>query len=56
MIRQSMDRGESEKQAYNDTNERWRQVVEGWENPTGNFPNEYDLDPADFFEPQDLPT
>ena len=56
MIRQSQDRGESKKQPHSDTNGQWRQVVEGWEIPAGNFPDDDDLDPADFFEPQDLPT
>ena len=56
MIRQSQGKEKPKKQPYNDTHGQWRQVVEGWEIPTGNFPNEDDLDPADFFEPEDLPT
>jgi len=52
MIRQSQGRGEPEKRSHG----QWRQVVEGWEILSGNFENEYDLDPADFFEPEDLPT
>ena len=55
MIRQSQDREESKKQPYSDTHGQWRQVVEGWEIPAGNFPNDDDLDPADFFEIEDLP-
>ena len=38
MIRQSQEGEESEKHPRNDTREEWRQVVEGWEIPTGNFP------------------
>ena len=56
MIRQSQGREQSKKPPYRDIDERWRQVVEGWEFPTGNFPNDDDLDPADFFDPEDLPT
>jgi len=55
-MRQSKDREESKKRAYSDTDGQWRQVFEGWEIPTGNFPNDDDLDPADFFDPEDLPT
>ena len=56
MIRQSQGGEGPEKQPYSDTGEQWRQVVEGWEIPAGNFPNNDDLDPADFFEAEDLPT
>jgi hypothetical protein len=56
MIRQSQEREEPEKQPYSDTDARWRRVVEGWEISPPNFPNDDDLDPADFFEPEDLPT
>ena len=56
MIRQSHGREEPQKRPHRDTDERWRQVVEGWEIPTGDFENEDDLDPADFFDPEDLPT
>ena len=52
MIRHSQETGQSEKQPCSDTDERWRQVVEGCEIPAGNFPNADDLDPADFFEPE----
>jgi hypothetical protein len=55
MIRQSQEGEEPEKQPRNDTREGWRQVVEGWEIPTGNSPDDDDLDPADFFETRDLP-
>ena len=56
MIRQSQEREEPGKQLYSDTHERWRQVVNDWEIPTGNFLNDDDLDPIDFFDPEDLPT
>jgi hypothetical protein len=56
MMRQSQEREEPQKQPRSDTDGGWRQVVEGWEVPTGNLPNDDDLDPADFFEPEDLPT
>jgi hypothetical protein len=56
MIRQSQGRGEPEKRHRHDTDERWRQVVEDWDIPTENSPNDDDLDPADFFDPEDLPT
>ncbi len=55
MIRQFQELEESKKLPHTDTREEWRQVVEGWEIPTGNFPDDDDLDPADFFEPEDLP-
>ena len=56
MIRQSQGREEPKNRPRRDMDGQWRQVVEGWEILTGNLPNEDDLDPADFFEPQDLPT
>jgi hypothetical protein len=56
MIRQSQEGDEPVRQPYNDTDEGWRQVVEVWQIPTGDFENEDDLDPVDFFEPEDLPT
>jgi hypothetical protein len=56
MIRQSQEREEPQKRPLRDTVGQWRQAVEGWEIPTGNFENDDNLDPADFFEPEDLPT
>jgi hypothetical protein len=55
MIRQFQEGGEPKKQPHRDTEKGWRQAVEGWEIPTQNFPDDDDLDPADFFEPEDLP-
>jgi hypothetical protein len=55
MIRHFREREEPEKRPRRDTDGQWRQVVEGWEIPAGNFPNDDDLDPADFFEIEDLP-
>ena len=56
MIRQYHGQGRTRKQPRSDTDEGWRQVVEGWEIPIGKFPDDNDLVPADFFEPEDLPT
>ena len=54
MIRQFQEGEESKKQPRSDMDERWRQVIDGWEMATGNFPTDDDPDPADFFDPEDL--
>ena len=54
MIRQSKDRGESKKHPRSDTDERKCQAREMREILAGIFDDGDDLDPADFFEPEDL--
>jgi hypothetical protein len=54
MIRQSKERGESKKKPPRDTDERECQSSETQEIVSGIFDDDEDLDPADFFDPEDL--
>lgn len=54
MIRQSRDEGESPKHPRRDTDEPNRQAREMPQILAGNFDEGDDLDPADFFDPEDL--
>jgi hypothetical protein len=54
MIRQSRDREESKKQPRRATDVPRCQARETEETGTGIFDDGDDLDPADFFDPEDL--
>jgi hypothetical protein len=54
MIRQSQNRGESKKDRRSDIDERKCQAPDTQETLTEIFDEEDDLDPADFFDPEDL--
>ena len=54
MIRQFQDRGESKKQPHRATDDRKCQSSEIQEIVTGIFDDGDGLDPADFFDPEDL--
>jgi hypothetical protein len=56
MIRHSKGREEFKKEARITTDERECQSRESDEMVTGIFDDGDGLDPADFFDPQDLPT
>ncbi len=54
MIRQSQDRGESKKHRHSDIHETNCQAHELQEVITRTLGDRDDLDPADFYDPEDL--
>jgi hypothetical protein len=56
MIRQSADRRESNKHPRRDTDEPEGQSGETDKMAMGIFDDDEGIDPADFFDPEDLPT